>query len=102
MPKRIDATKGEIVLEIAALLGVPAPPMSTGSTEPREIFLLIDKVLGLGIDLKKDKPGLARAIAEAAGYSWSPAFESRGSTVTRDGLMMVLHAVLLFVGETEG
>lgn len=72
--------------------------MSTGSTEPRKIFILVDQVLGLGIDQHLDKPGLARAIVEAAGFDWSPAFESRGSTVTRDGLLAVWEAVRLFLG----
>lgn len=89
--------KDEIVVEIARLIGVHAPQMSTGSTEPRAIFELVNDRLGLGLDERLDKPGLARAIVEASGGQWLPAFESRGSTVTKDGLLAVLEAVESFV-----
>jgi hypothetical protein len=92
-------TKGEIVSEIAHLLGTLAPPMSTGSTEPKEIFLAINTELGLGLDPDLTKPQLAQAIVESAGYSWSPDFESRGSTVTASGLVAVLRAVEFFLAD---
>jgi hypothetical protein len=91
-------TKADMVIEIAGCLGVESPKMSTGSTEPREILLLVNDVLGLGLDRRLSKPELARAIVESAGFAWSPGFESRGSTVTREGLAAVLRAVELFVG----
>lgn len=89
--------KDEIVVEIARLIGVDPPAMSTGSTEPRTIFVLVNDRLGLGLDTRSDKPGLARAIVEASGDRWLPTYESRGSTVTKDGLYAVLHAVEFFV-----
>jgi len=85
--------KDEIVVEIARLVGVPAPPMSTGSTEPRAIFVHVNHRLGLGIDPRADKPGLARGIVEASGGRWLPTYESRGATVTKEGLLAVLGAV---------
>jgi len=85
--------KDEIVVEIARLIGVPAPPMSTGSTEPKTIFELVNRRLGLQIDPRADKPGLARGIVEADGGRWLPTYESRGATVTKDGLLAVLEAV---------
>jgi hypothetical protein len=91
--------KVEIVAEIARLIGAPAPHMSTGSTEPREIFDLVNSRLGLAIDPKYDKPGMARAIVEASGGCWAPDFESRGATVTKPGLVAVLEAVQFFVRE---
>lgn len=91
--------KVEIVTEIARLIGVPPPHMSTGSTEPREIFVLVNSHLGLGIDPRTDKPGMARGIVEASGGRWAPDFESRGATVTRAGLVAVLEAVQFFVRE---
>jgi len=91
--------KVEIVCEIARLLGVPAPHMSTGSKEPREIFDLVNGRLGLGIDPKSDKPGMARGIVEASGRRWAPDYESRGATVTKSGLLAVLEAVEFFVRE---
>jgi hypothetical protein len=97
-PKSGAQTKEAIVDAIAARLGIDAPRMSTGSTEPKEIFVLISDVLGLQIDSKLDKPGMAKAIVESAGYPWLPEFESRGSTITRKGLLAVQHAVDLFLG----
>lgn len=91
--------KVEIVGEIAHLIGVPAPQMSTGSTEPREIFDLVNVRLGLGLDPKRDKPGMARGIVEASGRQWAPDFESRGATVTKSGLVAVLEAVQFFVAD---
>jgi hypothetical protein len=91
--------KVEIVAEIAHLIGVPAPQMSTGSTEPRKIFDLVNDTLGLGVDPRTDKPGIARGIVEAAGQRWAPDFESRGATVTKSGLVAVLEAVQFFVRE---
>ena len=85
--------KKDIVAEIAQLLGVPAPPMSTGSTEPKEIFILVSRELGLGLDTTLSKPQLARAIVEADGLAWGAKDESRGGTVTTDGLDKVAKVV---------
>lgn len=90
--------KSQIVEEIAGLLQVAAPRMSTGSTEPKEIFLSVNDRLGLGISDRATKPDMARAIVEASGEAWSPTFESRGGTVTLDGLVAVLGAVKFFLG----
>ncbi|MGI8792304.1 MAG: hypothetical protein ACR2H3_03885 [Acidimicrobiales bacterium] len=92
-----ELTKGEIVHEIAVLLGVPTPRMSTGSTEPREIFDLVNDSLGLGV-VATTKPDLAKGIVEASGERWLPDFDSRGGTVTKDGLLAVLRSVRFFVG----
>jgi hypothetical protein len=89
--------KDEIVEAIAHALGVAAPPMSTGSTEPRRIFELVNDRLGLGLDPKLGKPELARGIVTASGAEWHPDCESRGATVTKAGLNAVLTAVHFFV-----
>lgn len=90
-------TKQEVVLSIAKAIGVDAPEMSTGSTEPRIIFELINKQLGLGIEVNRTKPEFAQEIVECAGLVWTPDCESRGSTVTLKGLLLVLDAVNFFV-----
>ena len=90
-------TKKDLITEIAVLIGVDAPPMSTGSTEPRRIFELVNEQLGLGIEMDLPKPELARGIVERAGFVWSPECESRGSTVTLNGLQLVLEAVHFFI-----
>ena len=89
--------KQDLVVEIARHLCVHAPPMSTGSTEPRRIFELVNERLGLGIDPRLGKPELARAIVEASGSRWHPDYESRGATVTKQGLAAVLEAVDFFL-----
>ncbi len=100
---RIDAAwihharKVDIVVEIAHTVGVSPPPMSTGSTEPRAIFALVNDRLGLGLNDRLGKPELARAIVEASGATWHPDFESRGATVTKSGLLAVLQAVRFYV-----
>jgi hypothetical protein len=80
-------SKGALVAEIAALLGMPDPGLSTGSTERKSIFLAANELLALGCLPTASKPALGRAIVEAAGSAWQPTFESRGSTVTREGLV---------------
>jgi hypothetical protein len=89
--------KADAVAAIAAWIGVAAPPMSTGSKEPREIFAAVNRVLSLGIDPGETKTGLARGIVEASGAVWLPHFESRGETVTLPGLRAVLTAVEFFL-----
>lgn len=103
MSTRVDlvwadkAKKVDIVVEIANRIGVAAPRMSTGSTEPREIFVLVNERLGLGVDPGVGKPELARAIVESSGAAWHPDFESRGATVTKPGLLAVLRSVEFFL-----
>ena len=89
--------KERIVAQIATLIGVSTPPMSTGSTEPKAIFIAVNRQLGLGLDEHLTKPELARAIVEASGDRWSPDCESRGGTVTSHGLTKVLSAVQFFL-----
>lgn len=86
-------TKTEIVAQIAKQLGVSPPPMSSGSTEPKEIFVLIDEVLGLQIGPSSAKQKLAKEIVEATGNKWKISYESAGATVTKEGLLAVLSAV---------
>jgi hypothetical protein len=95
-----DPSKSELIEAISGLLGVrDVPRMSTGSTEPREIFDVINDTLGLGLDTKSmTKPEIARGIVEAAGVRWQPTFESRGGTVTREGLLAVYDSVRFFLG----
>lgn len=90
--------KADVVREIAEALGVEPPPMSTGSTEPKAIFLLVNDALGLGISAKKTKPEHARSIVEASGEVWGASHESRGGTVTLEGLLAVRRAVRFFSG----
>jgi hypothetical protein len=91
-------SKEDLILEIAALVGMEPPGMSTGSTGRKEIFIMVNETLGLGITSTSSKPAMARSIVEASGEVWLPSFESTGSTVTRDGLRAVLRSVYFFLG----
>jgi hypothetical protein len=88
-------TKVELVGRIAERLGVPAPPVSNGASEPRRIFELVVEELGLAIELSDfNKPDLAHAICDAAEVDWSiVSCESHGGRVTKTGLIQVLRAV---------
>jgi len=91
--------KADVVREIATAIGVEVPPMSTGSTEPRAIFDLVDEALGLRLDRRLAKPEIARAIVESSGAVWGADYESRGGTVTFKGLEAVREAVRFFTGK---
>lgn len=91
-------TKGDVVWEIAEMVGFDAPRMSTGSTEPKVLFERVNENLGLGLGNNLGKPELARAIVEAAGIAWTPDCESRGATVTLEGLFRVRAATAFFLG----
>lgn len=86
-------TKLELNNKIAECLGRRPPTLSTGGTERKELFLAINSELALGLDPRLSKPRLARSIAEIGGQRWDPSCESRGSTITRLGLIKVLAAV---------
>lgn len=91
--------KRDIVVEIAYVLGREAPKMSTGSTEPRAIFDMVNETLGLGFPSRLTKPEMARAIVESTGEVWAPDFESRGGTVTKKGLEAVRDALHFYLPE---
>ena len=90
-------SKHEIVERVAVLLEVSPPVLSTGSTEPKSIFIAINDQLGLGLKASLSKAAMGRGIVEASGARWLPDFESRGGTVTRKGLQAVLEAVEYFL-----
>jgi len=90
-------TKQEVLDEVTRRLGIAPLRVSSGSTEPKEFFVQIVKLLGLSVSLDLDKPTLARSIVEGAGFPWHPQHESRGSTVTLDGLMAVRDAVFFLI-----
>jgi hypothetical protein len=88
--------KVDYVWAISSLVDIDMPHMSTGSTEPRELFVAVNEQLGLGLSPDGTKPELARGIVEASGSVWLPTYESTGSTITLDGLKAVHTAVEFF------
>jgi len=93
----VKEDKQGVVRDIAVAFGREVPTISTGSTEPRAIFDLVNEELGLGLPRQLTKPQLARAIVESTGEVWAPDFESRGGTVTLKGLQAVRTAVRFYL-----
>jgi hypothetical protein len=94
MTQRIS--KEDLIQEISLMLGIPSPKVSTGSTEPKELFVLINDLLGLAIPRNLQKPDMAQQIVELSGGTWSGECESAGGTVTHLGLERVRDAVSFF------
>lgn len=94
MTQRIS--KEDLIQDISMMLGIPSPKVSTGSTEPKELFLLINDLLGLAIPENMQKPDIAQQIVELSGGTWSAECESTGGTVTHLGLERVRDAVSFF------
>ena len=90
-------TKQNVIDDVNGHLGLPSVRVSSGSTEPREFFERIIELLAVPAPENTDKPGLGRAIVEGAGMAWLPTYESRGSTVTLQGLKAVREAVVLLI-----
>ena len=97
----MPSEKAALVEEIARALGVGAPPMSTGSTEPKVILVHVNDVLGLGLDERLSKPRFAEAICTAALVPWDASCWSTGSTITSVGLARVLRAVNILTGADQ-
>ena len=89
--------KTEVAHLITSKLGLPDVHFSTGSTEPKELFLQVANCLAIDISDVNTKPTIARRIVEVSGEIWLPNYESSGSTVTMDGLKAVHSAVEFFL-----
>ena len=89
--------KIELANQITDLLRVPKVQFSTGSTEPRELFLQVAEALGIDISEASTKPAIAKKIVESAGEPWQVDYESSGSTITLKGLEAVHSAVEFFL-----
>lgn len=97
MKEKIILLKSEVAHLITSKLGLPDVHFSTGSTEPKELFLQVANCLAIDISGVNSKPTIARRIVEASGEIWLPDYESSGSTVTMDGLKAVHSAVEFFL-----
>ena len=84
------------------MLGITPPKVSTGSTEPKELFILINELLGLAIPGNLQKPDVAQQIVELSGGTWTTDCESSGGTVTHLGLEKVRDAVSFFTRSERG
>lgn len=91
-------TKQASISRICSVLKIADFYVSRGSTEPREFLLEVADQLGLlSLTSGLDKPGIGKLIVESAGELWLPAYDSRGSTVTKDGLLAIERAVRMYV-----
>jgi hypothetical protein len=97
LKEKITLLKSEVAHLITSKLGLPDVHFSTGSTEPKELFLQIANCLAIDISDVNTKPTIARRIVEVSGEIWLPNYESSGSTVTMDGLKAVHSAVEFFL-----
>ena len=97
MKERIILLKSDVANMITSKLGLPEVHFSTGSTEPKELFLQVAHCLAIDISDVNTKPSIARRIVEVSGEIWLPNYESSGSTVTIDGLKAVHSAVEFFL-----
>jgi hypothetical protein len=97
--RKVTELKADLVTEIAELLQVEDPGLSTGSTEPKSILQKANEILGLGAPKQSTKPRLAQHIVECAGFPWRSTFESRGSTITREGLVAVRDALKFLLAQ---
>jgi hypothetical protein len=89
--------KSDVAHLITKKLGLPDVLFSTGSTEPKELFLQVAHCLAIDISDVNTKPTIAQRIVEFSGEIWLPNYESSGSTVTLDGLKAVHSAVEFFL-----
>jgi hypothetical protein len=85
-------TKQSIVDEICLICGHDRLFVSNGSTEPKTVFILLSESFCLSLDPKLSKPEMAQAIVELAGMKWKATCSSSGSTITFEGLELVLQA----------
>ena len=87
-------TKQEVIEAVCEHLGIPTLLVSTGSTEPKGFLIAVAEQLGIqGLTVGMDKPALGRLIVEAGGNLWLPEFDSRGGTITKDGLAAIQETV---------
>ena len=91
-------TKQEIIDEISQHLGIPSYPVSTGSTEPKEVLIAVADQLGItGLSKGMDKPELGKLLVEASGNLWLPEFDSTGGTITKEGLVAIKQSVFALI-----
>ena len=98
----VRPSKEDLIVEISVLLEIPPMKVSTGSTEPKELFIAISDVLGLRVSTKWTKPEMAQQIVELSGGVWTTDCESSGGTVTHLGLERVRDAVSFFTKREPG
>jgi hypothetical protein len=89
-------TKQDILNDICDELGIPRHAVGVGSSLPSEVF---EQAALRGRVPVRSMPEIGEALADAAGLAWGRDCDSRdslsggGSTVTADGLRVMLKAL---------
>ncbi len=89
-------TKAELLAEVCTVLGVPRARIGVGSSLPSQVFDEAARQVGVSYG---SMPEIGEAVARRAGLAWTAACDSRGSlsgggsTVTREGLSVLLDAL---------
>lgn len=89
-------SKQDLLDEVCRVLGVPTEPVGVGSSLPSHVFDEAARQAGVP---GGSMPQIGERIAAKAGLLWGPDCDSRGSisgggsTVTREGLRVLLDAL---------
>jgi hypothetical protein len=89
-------TKQDLLSELCLALGIPQHSVGTGSSLPSEVFGEVAAQFHLPVG---SMPEIGKSVAERAGLVWGSDCDSTGSasgggsTVTADGLEVMLQAV---------
>jgi 5-methylcytosine-specific restriction endonuclease McrA len=93
---RPKPTKQDVIDEIVACLGLKRVQVSNGSTEPKQLFVDVARVLDVTVLPEETKQQLAERIAVHLKQPWDAGCDSRhhprsgGGTVTLEGLQRIL------------
>lgn len=82
--------KLEAVVRIAALTEAPEQTLGPGSKERKSVMVNLARDLGVSIDQGLSKPEFGATLANALGVRWDRSCWSVGSTITLDGLNVLL------------
>lgn len=88
-------SKQDLLTALCEELGIPNEPIGAGSSIPSHVFELLATKTGVSAS---SMPIIGEAVAQRAGIAWTADCDSRGSvsgggsTVTADGLRVVLKA----------
>lgn len=89
-------SKQELLDALCLRLGLPTHPIGVGSSLPSEVFEVLAETAGVP---KGSMPEIGEAVATKAGLPWTADCDSRGtlsgggSTVTREGLVVINRAL---------
>ena len=94
-------SKLQAVNRISALTYSGEETLGPGSKERKSVLTNLAQGLGLVLDARESKQSTARIISKHLGCDWTPKCESRGQTITLEGLNLLLaYAEMHFAKKT--